>query len=68
MEPIKEGTYILSEYIDDWRRIKDGKTYIVMTKDDGIVYKRLQNKIVDRGELILNSDNTDFNSKFSTYR
>lgn len=60
MEPIKPDTYILSEYIDNWKNIKDGKTYIVITKDDGIVYKRLNNRISDTGELVLNSDNPEY--------
>lgn len=62
MEPIKPGSYILCEYVENWQNIKDGKTYILLTKDDGIVYKRVSNKIKDRGELILNSDNPEYES------
>ncbi|MFK7970947.1 MAG: XRE family transcriptional regulator [Bacteroidia bacterium] len=60
MLPLKSGTVILGEYIQNWRRdIKNGETYILVTKDDGIVYKRVFNQIEgEGGELLLHSDNT----------
>jgi len=62
MEPIKSSSYILCEYVENWHNIKDGMSYVILTKDDGIVYKRVFNKIKDRGELILNSDNPEYDS------
>lgn len=63
MDPIKPGTYILSEYVQDWRIIIDGLTYILITKDDGIVYKRITKKLSDRAEFLLNSDNPEYPSQ-----
>jgi diaminopimelate decarboxylase len=37
--------------------IKDGKTYVVLTQNDGLVYKRLYNKIEKDGTIHLHSDN-----------
>ncbi len=60
MEPIKSGSYIICQYLLNWEEISDGKTYIVISKDDGIVYKRLFNKINESNEIILSSDNKEY--------
>jgi transcriptional regulator with XRE-family HTH domain len=58
MEPIPSGSYIISEYVRDWHDIKDGSTYILITRDDGVVYKRVY--LHPSGELWLKSDNPTF--------
>lgn len=60
MLPILPGTIIIGEYIDDVRNIKSGKTYILVTKSEGIVYKRVFNYINDNGKLFLVSDNRQY--------
>jgi transcriptional regulator with XRE-family HTH domain len=60
MEPIKSGSYIICEYLANWDEIYDGKPYILISKDDGIVYKRLYNKINASGEILLKSDNPEY--------
>ena len=62
MEPIKSGSYIICEYLANWDDMHDGKPYILISKDDGIVYKRLYNKIKDSGEIMLKSDNPDYDA------
>jgi len=57
MLPVKDGSFIVAKYVEDIKDIKDGKTYIVLTKDDGLVYKRVYNQIEKRGTLELKSDN-----------
>lgn len=57
MKPIMPGSYIISEYIENWKEVKDRKCYVLLTKDNGIVYKRVINKIDETNELILKSDN-----------
>jgi len=59
MEPIPSGAYIICEYLQNWSDVKSGKTYIVVTKDDGVVYKRLYNN--DNNTLLLKSDNPEYN-------
>ena len=39
MPPVSNGSHVIGEYIQNWELIKDGKPYIVVTKDDGIVFK-----------------------------
>ncbi len=57
MQPLPTGTYIICRYLDNWYNIKDGKTYVVLTKDDGIVYKRLYNRLEELKTLEMISDN-----------
>ena len=60
MLPILPGTIVIGSFIDDIRDIKNGKTYILVTKTDGIVYKRVFNYINDNGKLFLVSDNRQY--------
>lgn len=55
MEPVPSGSYIIGEYLNDWHTLKDGKTYIVITRDEGMAYKRVY--LHPGGELWLKSDN-----------
>ncbi|WP_370477142.1 XRE family transcriptional regulator [Tamlana flava] len=57
MLPVKEGSFVVAKFVDDITDVKDGRTYIVLTKNDGLVYKRLYNKIKEKGCLELHSDN-----------
>lgn len=55
MPPHEDGSIIIGRYIDKLGEIMDGKTYIIITKSDGMVYKRLnKNK---KNTLVLESDN-----------
>jgi len=63
MLPLKSGTIVIGQYIDDISSIKNGKTYIFITRDEGIVYKRVY-RYSDNQELFcLASDNR----QYSTY-
>lgn len=42
MPPYKDGTYIVGKYIEDLSELKTDKTYIFITSNDGITYKRFQ--------------------------
>ncbi len=59
MLPLQSGTIIVGQYIDNWNEVKDGKTYIVITKDEGIVYKRLYKNSNAQG-LVFKSDNPSY--------
>ena len=59
MLPVMPGSYIVCEYLQDWSGIKNDECYVLVTKEEGIVYKRLLNNLKD-GELTLKSDNTDY--------
>jgi transcriptional regulator with XRE-family HTH domain len=58
MDPVPSGAYIISEYLQNWHDINDGKSYILITRDEGIVYKRVY--MHSSGELWLKSDNPQY--------
>ncbi len=60
MLPVKSGSYIVARFIEDARDIKNGKTYIIITQNDGIVYKRIFDKIDEHNMLLLSSDNKKY--------
>ncbi len=60
MEPVKSGSYIICEYVANWVDVIDGKPYIVITKDDGIVYKRIYQNPGNSEQIILKSDNPEY--------
>ncbi len=53
------GDLIFGRYVEDLKDIKDGKVYVVISKEDGVVLKRVINRIEVSGKLILKSDNTN---------
>lgn len=60
MLPVLPGTIIVGEYIERLEDIKNGKTYILVTKREGIVYKRVFNYLNENGKLFLVSDNRQY--------
>lgn len=57
MLPIPSGTIIIGERLEKLSLVKDGKPYILVTKSEGIVFKRVFNYLKDKGVLFLVSDN-----------
>ena len=60
MLPVKSGSYIVARFIEDVRDVKEGKTYIVLSSSEGMVYKRVYNKIEEHRMLLLASDNKKY--------
>jgi transcriptional regulator with XRE-family HTH domain len=57
MLPLVSGTTIIGEYVENWGDIKAAETYVIISKNDGVVYKRIGNKFKDNKKLKLVSDN-----------
>ena len=62
MLPMKDGAFVIGRFIEDRSEIKTGKTYVLVTLNDGMVYKRVMNNIDFNGSLLLMSDNKTYNS------
>ena len=60
MLPLMPGTIIVGAYIESTVEVKNGRTYVLVTKNDGIVYKRVFNYIEERGKLFVVSDNDSY--------
>jgi transcriptional regulator with XRE-family HTH domain len=57
MPPIKEGSFVIGKYLEKMDEVKIGKTYVIVTKDDGLSYKRVMGYSKKEGTLELHSDN-----------
>ena len=57
MLPLKDGSYVVAKFVEDLRDLQSGHTYIVVTLNEGIVYKRVYNELEKEQKLILKSDN-----------
>ncbi len=61
MLPIRSGSYILASYVDDRAALGARVPCIVVTQNDGIVFKRVE-RIAATGNFRLHSDNPEFAS------
>jgi transcriptional regulator with XRE-family HTH domain len=60
MLPIPSGSYILCQYVDDWMSVGGLRPHIVVTRNDGVVFKRIENDLPGNSRLVLHSDNPAF--------
>ena len=60
MLPIASGTVIVGRYVDEWQTLKDGTPCIVVSNRDGIVFKRVYNKLRQNSMFALHSDNQQY--------
>jgi len=49
---------VAGTYLEDWTLIRNGMPYIVVTREHGIVFKLVENKLKEGGFLRLSSTNT----------
>lgn len=61
MLPIPDRSYVIGEYLQNWNEIKDGSAYIILTREDGIIFKVAFNEIRKRKHLLLKSLNRKYN-------
>lgn len=57
MLPVQPGSIIFAEYVEDVDSIRNGKLYVLVTRNDGIVFKRVFNFAGEENKLLLVSDN-----------
>ncbi|MGQ0829983.1 MAG: XRE family transcriptional regulator [Bacteroidota bacterium] len=60
MPPLKDGTIVVGKYVESLSEIKNGQTYIVLTKEDGVVYKRIYNNKKSADAFEFHSDNVTY--------
>lgn len=58
MPPVVEGSYVVAEYIQNWMTIRSGTPCIVVTKEEGIVFKVVHNLLDSDQSFQLCSTNT----------
>ena len=57
MPPVADGSYVIAEYVENWRALKSGFPYIVVTQNEGIVFKVVYNRLDDNQSFQLCSTN-----------
>ncbi|WP_321368360.1 LexA family transcriptional regulator [uncultured Draconibacterium sp.] len=60
MLPITAGSIVIGEFLQDFYNIKTNDAYIIVTRDEGIVFKVVQNNIASGRSLKLISLNKTF--------
>ncbi|MEA3503788.1 MAG: helix-turn-helix domain-containing protein [Bacteroidota bacterium] len=58
MLPIPDGAFVTAEFVQDWNFVKSKQAYIILTIEDGIVFKIVENLIKEEKKLKLHSLNT----------
>ncbi len=58
MLPLTDGSYVVGKFVEDIKYIRSGTTYVVLTLNDGLVYKRLYNELDEKQSIRFVSDNT----------
>ena len=52
-----QNSIIVGSGISDWSDVNDGKFYILVTIQQGVIYRRVYNQVKIKGALLLSSDN-----------
>jgi len=60
MLPIPDKSYVVGEYVQNLSLLKDGTAYIIVTRDEGVVFKVVYNQVRKRKKLLLRSLNTSY--------
>ncbi|RZJ35441.1 MAG: LexA family transcriptional regulator [Flavobacterium sp.] len=58
MPPHKDSSFIIGRYVEQLGDVRDGKTYILVTRNEGIVYKRLNKN--GKNAMVALSDNSAY--------
>ena len=58
MLPIPNGSVVIGEFIQNFYNIKKGQGYVIVTREEGIVFKIVSDYISDKRSLLLSSLNS----------
>jgi transcriptional regulator with XRE-family HTH domain len=61
MPPVSDGSFVTGEFIQNWNYIKNGYPYIIITKNEGIVFKIVYNQLKKNKTILLCSTNPLYN-------
>ena len=57
MPPLKDGSYVIGKFVESIKDMRNGSTYVLITHDEGVVYKRVYRT---DNNLLLVSDNKNY--------
>lgn len=56
---LQNNSYVVGEFVDNWEHITDNRIYVVVT-NEGVIVKRVLNKVRKYGSLYCKSDNREY--------
>ncbi len=62
MLPIPDKSWVTGEFVQNWDMIRDQQACIVLTLNDGIMFKVVENRLTTEGRLIMHSLNPLYES------
>ena len=62
MLPIPDNSWVTGEFVQNWDMIRDQQAYIILTLNDGIMFKVVENRLKAESRLILHSLNPLYES------
>ncbi len=60
MPPIQHGYIVIGRFVEHARDLKNGRCYVVVIRDEGVVFKRVISELDINQRLILASDNSEY--------
>jgi transcriptional regulator with XRE-family HTH domain len=57
MLPVPDKSWVTGEFVQDWTSLRDRYPYIILTLDDGVVFKVVENCLKSQKKLVLHSLN-----------
>ncbi len=60
MLPIPDKSFVIAEYLENWYDIKDGEAYVILTQEEGVVFKIAYNQLRKKRSLMLKSLNPEY--------
>lgn len=62
MLPIPNGSVVIGEFVQNFYNIKKGEGYVIVTREEGIVFKIVANYLSEKRSLLLASLNSTYKS------
>ena len=60
MPPVSQGSIVVAEYVQDWTSLSNGKCYVLVTRSEGIVFKKVHLSEDRPGLITLVSTNIQY--------
>jgi len=57
---LQDGSYVIGEFVESWEYMTDNRVYIIVTVNEGIIVKRVKNRIRKYKSLYCSSDNREY--------
>jgi len=57
MPPVSDQSWVTAEFVQNWKTIKDGYPYVIVTENEGIVFKIVYKQLDKNQSLLLCSTN-----------